>query len=590
MAWHKLLPRPRWLPRAALIYPQRVVVVGFGLAMLLMLVVAMRDLYLLRERVLILHQHDLALRALGAEAVINAERFKLSFVRDYAQQLLELQQGTKASTDGDVERAYAARNEPVWELQVPLGDAPIVGVSPQTLKGLQGFERRDEDLRADLQAARQLSHVLGVSQRSDRPDGTVTFISSNGFYVTYPALPPDRAPALIKRFSGIDYYRSLLPDRDPSHEMRWAQVYTQFESTQLRTTLSVPVYVAKRFRGVVAVDLEIRRLRDLIGLPEILGSHRYLLDRNGNVIVSSQTGGKTNLRWPDDFAGDLRNTAVSDLISQGTGMRHVNGQYVYFQRVGSAGNWLMVDTLDEYDVYATVARRLSLPLLTIWFLLPVLMYVTLRVVTLLFDHYLAAGRKLQQMAETDPLTQLANRRRFSEQFKKETARRQRDGTPLAMLMLDIDFFKRVNDKWGHASGDCVLVTMADLLRKQLREVDFPARLGGEEFAVLLPGASTAEAVAAAERLRLAVEAASVEAAPDAPHPEAGDGRIRFTVSIGVAEAGTDGCQTLDAMLAVADRRLYVAKEAGRNRVCATDAPDAPAGSAAVPSMQRQGSS
>ncbi|HBD35567.1 MAG TPA: cellulose biosynthesis regulator YedQ, partial [Cupriavidus sp.] len=139
MAWHKLLPRPRWLPRAALIYPQRVVVVGFGLAMLLMLVVAMRDLYLLRERVLILHQHDLALRALGAEAVINAERFKLSFVRDYAQQLLELQQGTKASTDGDVERAYAARNEPVWELQVPLGDAPIVGVSPQTLKGLQGF-------------------------------------------------------------------------------------------------------------------------------------------------------------------------------------------------------------------------------------------------------------------------------------------------------------------------------------------------------------------------------------------------------------------------------------------------------------------
>jgi diguanylate cyclase (GGDEF)-like protein len=358
--------------------------------------------------------------------------------------------------------------------------------------------------------------------------------------------------------------------------MRWAQVYTQFESTQLRTTLSVPVYVAQRFRGVVAVDLEIRRLRDLIGLPEILGSHRYLLDRNGNVIVSSQTGGKTNLRWPDDFAGDLRNTAVSDLISQGTGMRHVNGQYVYFQRVGNAGNWLMVDTLDEYDVYATVARRLSLPLLTIWFLLPVLMYVTLRVVTLLFDHYLAAGRKLQQMAETDPLTQLANRRRFSEQFKKETARRQRDGTPLAMLMLDIDFFKRVNDKWGHASGDCVLMAMADLMRKHLREIDFPARLGGEEFAVLLPGASSDEAVAAAERLRLAVEAASVEAAPDAPHPDAGDGRIRFTVSIGVAEAGTDGCQTLDAMLAVADRRLYVAKEAGRNRVCATDATDAPA--------------
>jgi len=577
-----MLPGPRWLPRAALMHPQRVVVVGFSLAMLLMFIVGVRDLYLLRERVLTLHRHDLALRGLGTEAVINSERFKLSFVRDYAQQLFELQQGANhASGDAALEQAYAARNDPVWQLAVPFGDSPIVGVSPEVMKGLNGFERRDEDLRNDLQAARQLSHVLGINQRSIRPDGTVTFISSNGFYVTYPPLPPDKAPTLIRRFSDMAYYRNLLPDRDPGQDMRWAPIYTQFESEQLRTTLSVPLYVANRFRGVVAVDVELGRLREMIGMPEVQGSARYLLNRKGDVVVSSQTRGRTDLRWPDDFGRAVRDTPVQELYRRGTGMLHVDGRYVFFQRVGNAGNWMLVDTLDDLDVYRTVAERTSLPLLAIWIALPLLMYVTLRVVTLLFRHYLAAGEKLQQMAETDPLTRLSNRRHFSEAFRKESARALREAQPLAMLMLDIDFFKRVNDKWGHASGDRVLSALAEVLRNNMRTADLPARLGGEEFAVLLPGASLTEATATAERLRVAMAAMSVEPAPDAPPPETGDGRIHFTVSIGVAEAVTDGCPTLDAMLAAADRRLYAAKQAGRNRVCAADAPAGIAAAAPV---------
>ncbi len=277
------------------------------------------------------------------------------------------------------------------------------------------------------------------------------------------------------------------------------------------------------------------------------------------------------MRWPDDFGKGVRNLPVTALYARGAGMLHVDGRYVIFERVGSAGNWMLIDTLDDHDVYRTVAERTSLPLLAIWIALPLLMYITLRVVTLLFRHYLAAGEKLQQMAETDPLTGLANRRHFSDAYRKESARALRDEKPLAMLMLDIDFFKRVNDKWGHASGDRVLTALADVLRNSLRAADLPARLGGEEFAVLLPGATMDEATATAERLRVAMAAASVEPAPDGPPPETGDGRIRFTVSIGVAEAVTDGCRTLDAMLAVADRRLYAAKQAGRNRVCAADA-------------------
>ena len=423
---------------------------------------------------------------------------------------------------------------------------------------------------------------LSVNLGSGGPEGNVTYISSNGLYVTYPPLPPAKAPALVQRFSGISYYRDMLPERDADRDIRWAPVYTQFESTQLRTTLSIPVYVDNKFRGVVAVDVDLQRLRALIGSPEDPGSARYLVDRRGDIIGSSSHSVRIDMRWPNDVDATWRSEPLSQLIEEGSDMRHIDGKYLLFQRVGAQGNWLMLETLTDVELYGAVLQRISRPLLAIWAALPLLMFATLRVVTLLFGHYLTAGRKLQQLAETDPLTQLANRRHFGVEFGKESARRRRDGHAMSMLMLDIDFFKRVNDKWGHASGDHVLVALADVLRANLREVDLAARLGGEEFAVLLPGTSLAEASVTAERLRAAVEAIAVEPAPDATLPDTGDGRIHFTVSIGVAEAAIDECQTFDAMLATADRRLYVAKETGRNRVCATDAP---ADSVAVPTGQ-----
>jgi diguanylate cyclase (GGDEF)-like protein len=577
MPWRNMLPRSRWLPRAALMHPQRVVVVGFSAVMLLLIVVGLRDLYTLRERVVATRQHELTLRAMGLEALFAAERFKLSFVRDYAQQLITIyQNGEAGAADAAIEQAFGARNEAEWQMAVPLGDSPVIGVSAEALRGLDGFARRDEDLRADLYAARQLSHVLGLSRelRSDNArdaEGAVVFVSSNGLYVTYPAFPVDRARALIRRFSGIAYYREVLPGQDAGREIRLSPAYAPFESTGLSTALSIPIYVHDRFRGVVSVDVDLQRIGALIGTPEQGASQRFLMDREGDIVASSNPHRGVNMRWPDNVGEAWRKVRPPDLFEARAGMRHADGQYLFFESVGQRGNWLLLETLSDVDLYRAVFRRISLPLLAIWLALPLLMFVSLRVVTQLFDHYVAAGEKLRQMAETDPLTQLANRRHFSEQFRKESARRMRDRKPLAMLMLDIDFFKRVNDRWGHASGDLVLRALADALRDNLRAVDLPARLGGEEFAVLLPGATLPEVAATAERLRAAVQLLSVEPAPDAL-PSGADGeRIHFTVSIGVAEAGIDGCQSFDAMLATADRRLYAAKAAGRNQVRATDA-------------------
>lgn len=166
--------------------------------------------------------------------------------------------------------------------------------------------------------------------------------------------------------------------------------------------------------------------------------------------------------------------------------------------------------------------------------------------------------ELLVLATTDFLTGLPNRREFMGQLERELARLQRSvGDCAAVLMLDIDHFKTINDRHGHATGDDVLRHMAGLMRAGQRKIDTMGRVGGEEFAVLLPGADKVAAAAYAERLRQKVA--------DTPLVLEGGVEIRITVSIGIA-ALSPGDATADAALIRADKALYGAKEAGRNRV------------------------
>ncbi|MDD5249835.1 MAG: diguanylate cyclase [Rhodocyclaceae bacterium] len=166
--------------------------------------------------------------------------------------------------------------------------------------------------------------------------------------------------------------------------------------------------------------------------------------------------------------------------------------------------------------------------------------------------------ELERQAHTDFLTELANRRYFLELAEAELARTLRYGKPFSLLMLDIDHFKAVNDSHGHKAGDMVLQELAGVMRKTLREVDVFGRLGGEEFAAILPETAGDKAREAAERLRLAV-AAAVMALDDGT-------TLGITVSIGVTTLA-DKSNNIDLLLRQADAALYAAKHGGRNRVC-----------------------
>jgi diguanylate cyclase (GGDEF)-like protein len=186
-------------------------------------------------------------------------------------------------------------------------------------------------------------------------------------------------------------------------------------------------------------------------------------------------------------------------------------------------------------------------------------YLVLVLPAVLVLHRSLLLRQYEMAARTDAKTGLANAMHWSEMARAEIARAERDRAAVGILMIDLDHFKRINDEYGHATGDAVLKAVADVLRRESRDYDLVGRFGGEEFMILLPGLVTADLVATAERFRHAI-GSMIVISPDNHEP------VTATASAG-AVVFPDGGKDLDELLLQADAALYRAKEGGRNRTC-----------------------
>ena len=173
----------------------------------------------------------------------------------------------------------------------------------------------------------------------------------------------------------------------------------------------------------------------------------------------------------------------------------------------------------------------------------------------------ASRHALSEQAATDSLTRLKNRRAFFENGTKAVAMARRYVSDLSVILLDIDHFKKINDTYGHSAGDDALVMVANILLELSRTEDTVARIGGEEFALLLPDTNRLGTAVLAERIRSAIEREQFIV---------GDMIVPMTASIGIASFGVDPAESIDQLLGVADNRLYLAKKGGRNRICVND--------------------
>jgi diguanylate cyclase (GGDEF)-like protein len=238
--------------------------------------------------------------------------------------------------------------------------------------------------------------------------------------------------------------------------------------------------------------------------------------------------------------------ALSGLMSYATLV--VAGALMLRERV-----WPALDGLLPPSSYAELSRaavvRLSVSSL-------LLFGVSFAVIAFIIDSWRDRERLLQHMARTDGLTGLTNRRTFLELAERELLRARRYGSPMAVVLIDLDHFKRINDTHGHQAGDRVLVHAAHTLADAVRDVDTVARFGGEEFAILLPATDATGAVEVAQRCARRVADGVVTLDDGLP--------VVVTASMGVAVSAPH--EPLDGVLRRADQALYRAKEAGRDRV------------------------
>lgn len=291
---------------------------------------------------------------------------------------------------------------------------------------------------------------------------------------------------------------------------------------------------------------------------------RYALSNPEEIIkiISEKYNNKKSINHLRFEALSLNSLIMPELIEVGyINPERVSAMAEVFHELG------MVDDLSRLDGFIFAANdKLSKGLYSLilgicLFLIAVLL---VAMVLALFNHRLkkeiderrAAEDKLKRLAETDSLTGLLNRRAFTQRYNAELVRARRYGDVFSIILIDMDFFKRVNDVYGHNAGDTVLVKMAELLQENTRESDICCRFGGEEFILLLPKTTVAEARVYANRLCQKIRTGPIQLRNDK--------RVSVTASIGVVEWTAEDSDEMTIIKA--DKALYHAKEHGRDQV------------------------
>ncbi|TDF80842.1 diguanylate cyclase [Pseudomonas sp. H9] len=562
-------PKPRrFLPQACA-RPRRMVVLCFLIAFAISLVLAGRQYYQLQQHELEIREHNLQLQALAIETVVFSGKSQLQFLRHIAERLL-IEAHVQPAMRGHEAVLSALRNrqQPLWGLTVPKSDAPVLAISDAAVADIHGLSRDPQQLEEDLHLSRVMSQVLPAQFQGEPNLARIMFLANSGIVVAYPALRDEQLEPILRKFASsplMSLNRANAEDLDIA--------FYPMPGTNLGTMphvlLSTPVYLNAVMRGALIYDVPQTKLQSYLYQTTGNDEQHALIDNEGNLVASSDQVFKSpEGSWLSSLPDANPRLSLPMLFQRDHGTIKLENGYLQFRELQGI-DLMLTNYISATDLRAAVNRQIDILFYGVWLLLALLMILTLYIVDRLFKGQLRLNRQLREMGLVDGLTQLANRRRLQSDFGG-LLQRLRDDQPVALWMLDIDRFKNINDTWGHSAGDEVIKHLATLCRALVRPQDLVVRYGGEEFCVLMPDTTLADATLVAERLRTAT--AQSVCVPEASTLLAGAPslEIRLTVSIGVAELRGDNCQGLEDLVATADRRLYAAKKGGRNQVINRD--------------------
>lgn len=451
------------------------------------------------------------------------------------------------------------RSQPAWQLRLNMSRSmPINGVSDSWLTHDSLLQRDAARMDAELRAAMEFSFILQFSDPDTDFHTRFWYTSRAGFFIS--SRPPHDLSTLAASYATMvsrPWFRAMQATADDAKQLRWSGVYQGAEREGAMLTASTAVFNDGYWYGVLSMDFTRQRIDALLNRMRhsALQGSVVLLDNMQRPIASLDAADSKAL------SQQAQRLLSAQMARQPQGSLRLEHQFISWSKLRNVDGYLLNQQTLTQGLRQDLGRA-TLFMLSMWLLFVLLLLLAHQVVIRLVTRLSDLSATLAWRASYDGLTQLLNRSAFFERFEAQAARCRQLNAPLAVIQLDIDHFKAVNDSWGHQAGDAALTRVAAIIAQTLRKNDLAGRVGGEEFCVVLPETTLADAEQVAERIRQRLGAEIIEVSPD--------GVFGVTLSAGVANSEEQGDYRVQNLQAEADRRLYLAKSRGRNRVVASD--------------------
>ena len=361
------------------------------------------------------------------------------------------------------------------------------------------------------------------------------------------------------------YYDGILKTINPDDEHDdW---YYEFEEMNSKYDLDVDtnqaaadtmtIFINHRledhdgnFLGVTGIGLELASIRKTLEIyQDRFGPLIYMVDKEGTIQVHPNQNlvlqeNINNLPGINELSARILSNETGTYIYE---YKNPSGNYVISARYFPDFEWFLIIEQNQAEILKSARKSLILNIVIGLLVTGLVTFLVILTINLFHS-------KLDALASMDELTGLYNRRKFQEMFEHELTLVQRYGYPLSLLLIDVDHFKSVNDRFGHQIGDKILKTISQSLKREIREIDVIGRWGGEEFVILLHKTESEQAYQIAERLRNSIIRQNIIINKE---------KIFLTISIGISNAARENNIT-ETMLQQADQAMYEAKQQGRN--------------------------
>ncbi|HCM1914444.1 TPA: cellulose biosynthesis regulator YedQ [Salmonella enterica subsp. salamae serovar 28:r:e,n,z15] len=566
MPHETLLENQGWFKKLARRFgPGHVVNTCFLIVMLFSTLLTWREVMILKDAYVASQRNHLGsvANALDRQLQFNVDR--LLFLRNGMHEALVAPLAFSALQSA-VTQFEQRRVRRFWQLELDKRRTlPLYGVSDQFVARTTLLSRDNRDLANELTATLELGYLARLA-RLARSSAMLTletmYISRSGFYLS--TLPTAFGSDIVSRYYQYvtqPWFIEQSQRRNPQRGVRWftsAQTYVADE--QKKVTASLPLDHDNYWYGVLAMDIPVASLqrflrdaaeKDIEGEYQLYDNHLRLL---ADSAPEQQTANTLNDRERALLAREIEKDTLGGL--------RLGTRYVSWERLDHFdGLLLRVHTFRE-GIQGNFGS-ISIALTLLWGLFTAMLLISWGVIRHMVRNMFVLQHSLQWQAWHDPLTRLYNRGALFEKASRLAKRYRESRQPFSVVQLDLDYFKSVNDRFGHQAGDRVLSHAAGLIGSTIRSHDIAGRVGGEEFCIVLPGATKAQALRIAERIRQRINDKEILVTKSTT--------LRISASMGISSAEEYGDYDFEQLQSLADKRLYYAKQSGRNRICASDA-------------------